>query len=183
LCWSESEPELFEVFPFRHDLVYEAHIGDGRLEVELAVHACGADSVPLAFGFHPYLSLPGIPRERWLIELPAMRHLALDRDQIPSGSGEALEARRFALAEHDFDDGFDALTEPARFAAAAAGRRISVEFLQGYPCAQVFAPPSGQFICFEPMAAPTNALRSGTGLRVLAPGERYSAIFSVRLRD
>ena len=85
MSWSESEPELFEVFPFRHDLLYEARLADGRLEIELTVHACGADVVPVAFGFHPYLSLPGVPRERWLIELPAMRHLALDSESIPTG--------------------------------------------------------------------------------------------------
>jgi hypothetical protein len=27
--------------------------------------------------------LPGTPREGWLVELPAMRRLTLDHDQIP----------------------------------------------------------------------------------------------------
>ncbi len=58
-----------------------------------------------------------------------------------------------------------------------------LEFLEGYPCAQVFAPRPGEFICFEPMTAPANALRSGTGLRVLAPGEDYRTRFAVRVRD
>ena len=42
---------------------------------------------------------------------------------------------------------------------------------------------AGQFICFEPMTAPANALRSGMGLRVLAPGERYRARFGVRVEE
>ncbi len=179
LSWSESEPELFGVFPFRHDVQYEAHMGQGRLEIELTVHACGTDVVPLAFGLHPYLRLPGVPRERWLVELPAMRRLELDREEIPLGREQALASRRFELAEHEFDDGFDGLTEPVRFVVAAGHRRLSVEFMRGYGCAQVFAPRSGQFICFEPMTAPTNALRSGDGLRVLAPGESYRAVFAV----
>ena len=99
LSWSDAQPALFELFPFRHDLRYEARLRDGRLEIELSVHACGADAVPLSFGFHPYLSPPGAPRERWLVELPAMRALALDPGQIPTGSradarGPALRARR-----------------------------------------------------------------------------------------
>jgi aldose 1-epimerase len=183
LSWSASEPKLFEVFPFRHDLNYEARLGNGRLDVEITVHACGADSVPLAFGFHPYLSLPGVPREHWLVELPAMRRLALDPNQIPIGPEEALSAQRFELEGREFDDGFDGVAEPARFGVAAADRRIELEFLQGYPCAQVFAPPAAQFICFEPMTAPTNALRSGGGLRLLDPGERYRAGFSVCVQD
>ncbi len=183
LSWSEAQPELFEVFPFRHDLHYEAQLAAGRLEIEITVHACGEDVVPLAFGFHPYIALPGAPRERWFVELPAMRHLALDASQIPIGPEKVVPARGFELAEEEFDDGFDAVAEPARFAVAAAGRRVELEFLQGYPCAQVFAPRGGQFICFEPMTAPANALRSADGLRLLAPGERYRAGFSLRVSE
>jgi galactose mutarotase-like enzyme len=78
-----------------------------------------------------------------------------------------------------FDDGFDALAAPARFHLAGAGREIAVEFLEGYPCAQVFAPRAGQFICFEPMTAPANALCSGSGLRLIEAGERHRASFSI----
>jgi aldose 1-epimerase len=183
LSWSEAQPELFEVFPFRHDLHYEARLTAGGLEIEMTVHACGQDVVPLAFGFHPYISLPGAPRERWLVELPQMRHLSLDANQIPMGPEQVMPARGFELDGEEFDDGFDAVAEPARFAVAAAGRRVELEFLQGYPCAQVFAPRGGPFICFEPMTAPANALRSGNGLRLLAPGERYRAGFSLRVAE
>jgi len=183
LSWSEARPELFEVFPFRHDLVYEARMDDGRLEIELTVHASGEDRVPLAFGFHPYLCLPGVPRERWLIELPAMRALAVDAQQIPTGSAREQGRQRFELADRVFDDGFDGVAEPAAFAACAADRAIRLELIEGYPCGQVFAPAGGQFICFEPMTAPANALRSGTGLRLLEPGGRFRARFSVGVAD
>jgi aldose 1-epimerase len=183
LSWSASQPEPFAVFPFRHDLDYEARLSGGCLELWMTVHACGADPVPLAFGFHPYLSAGKTPRESWLVELPAMRPMALDASQIPVAPGKPVGAQRFELAGREFDDGFDSVSEPARFAVEGAGRRIEVELLEGYPCAQVFAPRHGQFICFEPMTAPANALRSGMGLRLLAPGERYRAGFSVRIAD
>ncbi len=183
LDWEDSNPERFEVFPFRHELGYEARLAHGRLEIAVTVRACAADVVPVAFGLHPYLSLPGAPRERWLVELPAMRHLKLDAEQIPIGPEQVLSAQRFELDGREFDDGFDSLAAPARFSVAGAGRRIELELLEGYPCAQVFAPPAGQFICFEPMTAPANALRSGTGLRLLAPGERCRASFSISISD
>jgi aldose 1-epimerase len=47
----------------------------------------------------------------------------------------------------------------------------------------VFAPAGGRVICFEPMTAPANALRSATGLALLEPGERYRAAFSVLVAD
>ena len=33
------------------------------------------------------------------------------------------------------------------------------------------------------MTAPANALRSGVGLHVLAPGERYRATFAISVED
>jgi aldose 1-epimerase len=179
LNWSESCAELFEVFPFRHDLRYEASLRGGRLEIAVTVHACGHDTVPVAFGFHPYLALPGTPRERWRVELPAMRTLVLDDHQIPTGPGEELSSQGFELAEREFDDGFDAVPAHARFAVQAGDRRLELELLDGYPCAQVYAPRPGEFICFEPMTAPANALRSGDHLRLLTPGESCRARFAV----
>ena len=177
--WDDSRPDRFEVFPFRHDLEYVARLHVGRLEIALTVYASGADAVPLAFGFHPYLVPSGTDRAGWLVELPAMRHLELDAEQIPRAPGDAEPARSFALAAHTFDDGFDSVAERARFAVTGGARRIELGLLEGYSCAQVFAPPGGQFICFEPMTAPANALRSGAGLRLLRPGERHRAAFAV----
>jgi aldose 1-epimerase len=183
LRWSPSRPQLFGVFPFEHDVHYEARLTGGRLEIEVTVHACGKDLVPVAFGFHPYLSLPGVPRERWVVELPEMQRLGLDAQQIPVGPEGTAPSSRFELAEHEFDDGFDAVGETAQFVVATASRRLSVELLGGYGCAQVYAPRTGQFICFEPMTAPADALRSGLDLRVLEPGERHRASFAVRVEE
>lgn len=181
ISWSRSQPQLFEVFPFRHEARFRARLHDGRLRIEVTVEACGEDPVPVAFGFHPYLSMPGAPRRRWLIELPAMRKLALDARQIPTGADRTLPSESFELAAREYDDGFDELSQPARFAATAGDRRIELDFEEGYPCAQVYSPRDAQFICFEPMTAPANALCSHRGLRTLAPGERYRAVFTLRV--
>jgi galactose mutarotase-like enzyme len=45
----------------------------------------------------------------------------------------------------------------------------------------VFSPPGAPFVCFEPMTAPTNALRSGGGLRQVAPGGRATAVFAIEV--
>jgi aldose 1-epimerase len=54
-----------------------------------------------------------------------------------------------------------------------------VRLEQGSPAAQVFAPATDDVICFEPMTAPTNALNSSDRLSLVAPGERYTATFSI----
>ena len=72
---------------------------------------------------------------------------------------------------------------PSRFAVSAAGRRIEVEFTQSYPHAQVFSPSGENFICLEPMTAPTNALVSGIDLPVVAPGEEFRATVRISVAD
>jgi galactose mutarotase-like enzyme len=183
LGWDRSDRERFAIFPFEHELHYRARLSGGCLTIELEVRAGDAGPVPLVFGFHPYIAPTGAPRERWQVELPAMRHLALDASQIPTGAGEQRASERFELGGREFDDGFDRVGDPALFAVSDGVRRIELELLDGYPCAQVFAPMSGPFICFEPMAAPANALRSHEGLRLLEPGGSARAAFAVRVSD
>jgi aldose 1-epimerase len=84
------------------------------------------------------------------------------------------------LGDRAFDDGYDQVTNGAVFAVSGGGRRIEVHFERGFPAAQIFAPPGEDLVCFEPMAAPTDALRRG-GYRSARPGEPAVAQFSIRV--
>ena len=83
------------------------------------------------------------------------------------------------LGERSFDDAFSDLNRPARFALWGGGRRLVIEFVKGYDFAQLYGPADQDLICFEPMTAPTNALVSGDGLRLVEPGGTFSAAFVV----
>ena len=72
------------------------------------------------------------------------------------------------------------LADPAEFVLAGGDGALRLRLEDGYDCAQVFSPPGADFICFEPMTAPTDALRrGGTGLRVVEPGEAFTARWSL----
>ena len=92
---------------------------------------------------------------------------------------QAGELEAGPLDERGFDDLFVELYHPPEFLLEGAGRRIEVRFEQGYPCAQVYGPAGEEHVCFEPMTAPTNALVSGAGLRLVPPGGRYVGCFSI----
>ena len=77
-------------------------------------------------------------------------------------------------------DGALRLSDGAVFAVTGGDRRIEVHFEEGYPAAQIFAPPGESVVCFEPMTAPTDALRRG-GYRCARPGEPAVAVFSIRV--
>ena len=174
-----GDPALIEAFPFPHELIVEAHLEPEALRIATTVRATGAVAVPVAFGYHPYLRLHGADRSAWCVDLPARHHLALNGSGLPTGRGDFEDATTFRLAGTGFDDGYDGIDEGAVFAVSGAGREIAVVLERGYPAAQVFSPPGAQFICFEPMTAPTNALCSGDGLRRVPPGETFEAEFRV----
>src|SRR4051794_8842651 len=172
-------PDLLAGFPFPHRLAIDATLFGRTLTIRTTLLSTGAGAVPLSFGYHPYLRLPGVPREEWRISLPVMRRLELDERSIPTGRSRLFPSCSGDLRDHAFDDGFVDVRPGAVFAVAGGGRRIEVCFDEGYRAAQVFAPPTDDVICFEPMTAPANALVSGDRLPMAGPGERYAAAFSI----
>ncbi len=179
LDWSRGE--LLEVFPFPHQLELEVTMGARELLLATTLRPTGADAVPVAFGYHPYLIVPGCARQSWRVRLGAFRRLLLDDQMIPTGERVPVQRRSFRLGDTSLDDGFDALAVPAEFQARGPESAIVVEFRSGYPFAQVYAPRGEDFICFEPMTAPANALVSGDGLQLVAPGDEYRAEFAIRV--
>jgi galactose mutarotase-like enzyme len=176
-----AHPELLAAFPFPHRLELLVELSGPALTLRLTLVPGGDVAVPVAFGWHPYLSLPGVAREDWLIELPVRRHAELDERGIPTGRSEPVAIAAGPLGERTYDDLFSELERPAVFGLEGGGRRAEVELGEGYPMAQVYAPPGESYICFEPMTAPTDALVSGNGLRWAAAGERFRASFCVRV--
>jgi aldose 1-epimerase len=177
-----ERPELLAVFPYPHKLQIAAALGADGLTLRTTVFASGGSHVPVSFGFHPYFGIPGLPRQQWRVELPAMRRLVLDARGIPGGGDEAFGPVDSPLADKNFDDGFAVSDPQPSFSVSAAGRKITISFLEGFPYAQVFAPNNKEFIALEPMTAPANALVSGEGLRMVGPGGEFRASFRVSVQ-
>jgi aldose 1-epimerase len=179
LEWARDEH--LAVFPFRHRLEMAATLRPEGLTLETTLVAGHDAPVPVSFGFHPYFGLPGLPRSQWRLGLPPMLRLALDRRQIPTGAEEPFGGMDAELGALDFDDGFAMLEGTESFSLQGAGRRITVEILEGFRYAQVFAPKGKEYVALEPMSAPTNALMTGNGLQLVKPGGRFRTAFRVRV--
>ena len=174
-----TDQDLLASFPFPHRLALTVTLFERTLRLRTSVTPTGNQPVPLCFGFHPYLQLPGVPRDQWTIETPPLRHLKLDSQGLPTGETTPQPAITEPLGDKAFDDGYDEVADGAVFAVSGGGRRIEVHYEQGYPAAQIFAPSGEQVICFEPMTAPTDALRRG-GYGSALPGDWGIAEFSIR---
>lgn len=169
-------------FPFPHVLRLTFVVSSTTLTVTTTLTPSTDVAVPVSFGFHPYLRLPGVPREEWVVALPVGRRLELDARQLPTGAGSPVRLAPGPLGTRAFDDAFTDLDTPARFTVSGGGRTVAVTFLEGFPFTQVFAPAGRAFVCFEPMTAPANALvTAGPALPVVQPGATFRAAFSVHL--
>src|SRR5438128_248739 len=73
------------------------------------------------------------------------------------------------------------VTEARQDFTAAQLEWSTSNLLAVFGYAQIFAPKDKDFIAFEPMTAPTSALTSGRGLRFVSPGERFRAVFRIRI--
>lgn len=173
-------PELAAGFPFPHVLELAARLSDRGLELDVELAVTGDVPVPVAFGFHPYLTLPGLDRRRWLVELPVTSRMVLDERMLPTGESEPVRIPPAPLGDRTFDDAYTGIG--GDFVLRGGGRRIAVTFESGYPYAQVYAPEGEPLICFEPMTAATNALVAGTA-QTLDAGGSFAAAFRIEVTD
>jgi aldose 1-epimerase len=178
-----DDHDLLAVFPFAHRLEMSVVLSGGALSVSIGLTATGDGPVPVAFGFHPYLQLPGAPRSAWEVAFPVRRQALLDAQNLPTGQHQAAAPITGPIGERTWDDCFDRLDSPARFRISGGGATVQIEFAQGYPVAQIFAPPGQEYVCVEPMSAPVNALSgSHQGLEWVRPGHRHSASFRINFQ-
>jgi aldose 1-epimerase len=169
--------DLLESFPFPHDLAMEHRVDEGSLRVTTTLRPTSRRKVPVSFGFHPYLHLPGPPRHEWRLRLPAREQLMLDERSLPTGETRKLPAENDPIFMRTFDDLF-ALGRDRQFELVGGGRRLTLTFDRAYPYLQVFVPPGKPFACIEPMTAPIDALRSGD-YELVGPDEEYRARFTI----
>ncbi len=179
-----AQPELLDAFPFPQTLLLKASLDGPELTIALTVAAAGRVPVPVSFGFHPYLRLPGVKRDEWEVEIPVGERLLLDSRMLPSGEREPARIEPGPLGGRTFDDAFDAPPAGRAFGLTGGGRRIELSLGAGYPYSQVYAPADDEVVAFEPMTAPTNALiTGGDDLPLIGPGEDFGAVFSISVGD
>jgi aldose 1-epimerase len=165
-------------FPFPHLLEVAVALHDDRLVIDTMLVPTDDRKVPVAFGWHPYLRVPGTPRPRWTLHLPGREHLALDDRGIPTGASSREPAEDEAIGRRTFDDLYRLGRDRRLALAGEDGASIEVQGNPHYPYAQVWVPPGKPFVALEPMAAPTNALVTGE-THLVAPGDAFTATFTL----
>ena len=181
-----AHEELMAAFPFPHELHVQAELADDTLTVATILLPTGDVAVPVSFGWHPYLRLPGVPRSDWRVELPVRARAVLDERGLPTGETEPVEIEPGRLASARYDDHFVELEQPARLRGRGRRQADRARARSGLPVRPGLRAgrrsSEEPYICFEPMTAPVNALVSGDGLRSVPPGGSFRAEFRVRVQ-
>jgi aldose 1-epimerase len=195
-AWASSRlefwrhPDLMAQFPFAHTVTMTYRLADGELAVETSIENLAAEPMPVAVGYHPFFHLHDAPRDQWRVHLPVRRHIAVDQRMIPTGERQpARYDDPQSLAGIQFDDGFSDLVRDsdglARFWFEGRRQRLTVTYGPKFTVAVVFAPPGCDFLCFEPMAAATNAFNlthAGVAaqLQSIPPGGEWRETFWIK---
>lgn len=178
------EPDWMAQFPFAHAIEMTYRLHSGALEVATKVENLSRDPMPLSLGYHPYFQLSDSPRDDWKVHLAARESVVLSDLLVPTGERKPVDLPNpYPLAGNVLDNVFTGLTG-ADWVLEGKRQKISVKFGPKYPAAVVYAPKGGSFVCFEPMAAQTNAFNlthagKDAGLQWIPPGSSWSESFFI----
>lgn len=160
---STDMSEIIEQFPFMHTLEMTHRLDNDGIEVNLKVINLGESKLPLSFGFHPYFSYEKYEREDVLVTIPYQYHVETDKFLLPTGDLHEIEdfitKDTFALNKLFLDDGFVHKISGQHPSFETTDYKVEVVFDDEYQCCVVYAPTAldKEYICIEPMIAPTNS--------------------------
>jgi aldose 1-epimerase len=184
-------PDLMAQFPFAHTIVMTYRLHEGVLEVETALGNHASEPMPIAVGYHPYFRLHDAPKEEWSVHIAASEEPVLSNLLVPTGERKPTSFRNpVSLKGTEIDTIFTGLHRDAsgnaEFYVRGKKEQISVVYGPKYSVAIVYAPVGREFICFEPMAAITNAFNLAqhgkyTELQSLPSGGTWRESFWVKV--
>ena len=183
-------PDLVAQWPFAHEYEMTYSLADGVLEVRTTVTNLSAEAMPVVLGFHPYLRIPDVPREEWVVDSPARVHVIPGEHNLPTGEMRPLDVPNpLPLRGLKLDDGFTDLARGsdgrATFSIQAAGKKLEIVFGPKYTVATIWVPENREFLCIEPLATIINGVNLAhegkfPGLQSVEPGAKWMESFWIR---
>src|SRR5258708_14791104 len=113
----------------------------GAMEVMVEMKNLADMRMPIAIGFHPYFTIPGVPREEWSVRVPARLRVVHDERVLATGQLCPANLPEIApLSEYRFDSGYTGLEAEPRFRIEGGGKAIGIQFDAAWPVAIVWGP-------------------------------------------
>jgi galactose mutarotase-like enzyme len=167
-------------FPFPHRIEVFVVAREHQLALDTTVIPTGSRPVPVAFGWHPYLRLPGTPRRQWQ-RARTTAGLAPISPRPPRPPTGGAQPSRGAEPIEAADLRRPVSPRPQR--RLVGGRRRSRSRSAADRVSRPGVVPAGRpFAALEPMAAATNGLVDGT-TPLVEPGEAFTASFTLSVGE
>jgi len=195
-------------YPFTVAFAVDYRLDDDGLTVTMTATNSSDRPAPVGMGAHPYFRLPGpdgpggrpARADEMTLRLAGHRRLVADAALIPVAdvpvddpetggaafdfrTGRAIGPTVVDTCYTDIDR--DAAGRAEAVLAAPGGARVTVWFDETWPYLQVFTGDTlseserRRSVAIEPLTCPADAFNSGTGLRVLEPGESFGGSWGI----
>jgi aldose 1-epimerase len=182
-------------YPFGLSVTARYELLPGRFRLTLTAGNHGNGPLPVSLGWHPYFTLPGVPRVDLLrLRLPAERYVRVDEKLIPTGELPPVEGTPWdfttprAIGSGELDLGFPlkgekiVLSTPGERSLGGNVRTLAIEVSGAFRYCQLFVPPERSSVAVEPLTAATDAFNNPElGLAVLEPGTELRGSCQVSL--
>lgn len=184
-------------WPFALALEIEYCLSSDGLTVRTRASNVGSGACPYGAGAHPYLTLGTDKIDPLHLQSPGQRYMTSDERGILTGS-EPVEGTEFdflnarELGDTRLDTGYGDLRRDedgrarVRLTTPDRQRRATLWLDEGYPYLMLFTGDSlpeparrRRGLGIEPMTCAPNALQSGEGLQILAPGESLATAWGI----
>lgn len=174
-------------WPWAFALAQEIRIDGDTLAIRLTLRNASAATMPAGLGFHPYFSDPQAARLRFFSE----GYWRPDKDGLPAEWREAARDFDFSggrpLAGATIDQCFTGWRGAALIEWADRPFGVEIAADPSMTFAVVYVSQEESCFCFEPVSQMNDAMnwaakRNDTGLRILAPGEEWTASMTLRAR-
>jgi aldose 1-epimerase len=175
------------------ELQVEYRLGPDGLTVTFRTTNVGAERAPFGLGFHPYLTIGAGPIDRLVLTLPATASLDADGLPAPVAGTPRDFTRPRQIGPTRLDTAFAGLARGdggralARLEDTGDGRFVELwvddgfGYLMVYTSDEVGDPRRRRTaVAVEPMTCPPDALRTGTDLLELDPGESWQGSWGLR---
>jgi len=179
-----------EGYPFSFDVSihYSLSTNTNELVVSTEIKNTSNESIPMGYGFHPYLKIDDTPVDELSIAFDVHSTFTLDKYCIPTGEKKEYNAFKEGkkIASTEFDDCFELDSTEGRNVLHLSNQNAKVEFWQEtgekkYNFLQLYTPPHRESIAVEPMSSCIDTFNNQIGLIEINSNEVIIASFGIKL--
>jgi len=175
-------------FHFEVNIHYLLSSHDNELVVRTEIKNISNKTIPMGYGFHPYLKINDTPIDDLSLSFHVDSMFTLDEYCIPTGEKKEYTSFKESqkIASTVFDDCFELNAKEGKNTLTLSNQDATIAFWQEtgkgkYNFLQLYTPPHRKSIAVEPMSSCIDTFNNKIGLIELNSNESIEASFGIKL--